>query len=85
MNQIITDINQLDLNKKYTYAEYLKWRLKIVSNLSRVGYIKCLPRRQAGVLRKTEGIKCLKAFFNLFKIPLKIMIVKFILLLLMSD
>lgn len=25
---MITDINQLDLNKKYTYADYLTWRFK---------------------------------------------------------
>ena len=26
MSEIITDINQLDLNGSYTYADYLKWR-----------------------------------------------------------
>lgn len=25
---MITDINQLDLSKKYTYADYLSWRFK---------------------------------------------------------
>ncbi|WP_211316511.1 Uma2 family endonuclease [Niabella yanshanensis] len=25
---MITDISQLDRNKKYTYADYLTWRLK---------------------------------------------------------
>lgn len=25
MDKIITDIDQLDLSKKYTYADYLKW------------------------------------------------------------
>ncbi len=26
MSEIITDINQLDLNGSYTYADYLKWK-----------------------------------------------------------
>ena len=28
MSEIITDINQLDLNGSYTYADYLKWRFQ---------------------------------------------------------
>ena len=28
MGIIITDINQLDLNGSYTYADYLKWKFK---------------------------------------------------------
>jgi Uma2 family endonuclease len=27
-NRIITDLSQLDLSKQYSYADYLKWRLK---------------------------------------------------------
>ena len=26
MNEIITDINQLDPNGSYTYADYLQWK-----------------------------------------------------------
>ena len=25
---MVTDINQLDVNKKYTYADYLQWAFK---------------------------------------------------------
>lgn len=33
MAEIITDISQLDVNKKYNYAEYLTWRFKVAVEL----------------------------------------------------
>lgn len=40
---MITDINQLDLNKKYTYADYLTWQLDEMVELIRGKIFKMAP------------------------------------------
>ncbi len=40
---MITDINQLDLNKKYTYADYLTWQFDEMVELIRGKVFKMSP------------------------------------------
>ena len=40
---MITDINQLDLNKKYTYADYLTWQFEDMVELIRGKIFKMSP------------------------------------------
>ena len=62
MNQIITDVNQLDFSKKYSYADYLKWQFE-----DRVELIKgWIYKMSPGPSRKHQKIEG-KIFFNLYK------------------
>ncbi len=43
MEPIITDINQLDLNKRYSYADYLKWQFEEYVELFRGKIMRMSP------------------------------------------
>ena len=45
----ITDINQLDLTKSYTYADYLNWRFHEGVELIMGRFLKCLRHRPANI------------------------------------
>jgi Uma2 family endonuclease len=63
--QYITDISQLDLNKEYTYSDYLHWRFQERVELIR-GFLKKMSRspsnRHQRVSANLSGL-----FYNLFK------------------
>ena len=43
MSRTITNINQLDLNKSYTYSDYLKWRFSEMVELIKGRVVRMSP------------------------------------------
>jgi len=62
MEQIITDIDQLDFNRQYTYADYLKWQFDERVELIK-GWIHRMSPAPGRKHQKIEG----KIFYNLYK------------------
>jgi hypothetical protein len=62
MKQIIRDISQLDLKKKYSYADYLKWQFDERVELIK-GWIHQMSPTPGRKHQKIEG----KIFYNLYK------------------
>ena len=62
---MITDINQLDLNKRYTYGDYLKWKFTERVELIRGKIFKMSPAPNTAHQRISgELFYALKTYFN---------------------
>jgi Uma2 family endonuclease len=62
---IITDINQLDLDKRYTYADYLTWQFSEMVELIKGKIVKMSPAPSSSHQRVSTGLT--GEFYNFLK------------------